>query len=187
MTIPLWNRFSGVLSVRHCTAIISKPKRIFSEALTRIWHSTMRDDRILFLWTRHLLNLKPIIITYIKESRTFKLNNDGSKMKRFICSCTGIWIFSKMVFSLKEIPTLQKYRRKFSILQRKSPFLQKKRPWNWTTMVHISRSIHMAAPDRLELTTLRLTAECSTDWAKGQYGCGNYLTFRGEKPKVLSA
>ena len=55
----------------------------------------------------------------------------------------------------------------------------------------------MAAPDRLELTTLRLTAECSTCWAKGQYfgflqsqvfnGCSNNLSSRAVSSKVLSA
>ena len=56
----------------------------------------------------------------------------------------------------------------------------------------------LAAPDRLELTTLRLTAECSTDWAKGQFGilyfykirfngCSNNLSSRAVSSKVLSA
>ena len=60
------------------------------------------------------------------------------------------------------------------------------------------RLTKMAAPDRLELTTLRLTAECSTDWAKGQYsriifiirhfpGSGSYLFSRAVARKVFSA
>ena len=56
----------------------------------------------------------------------------------------------------------------------------------------------MAAPDRLELTTLRLTAACSTYWAKGQcrilhlykirfFGCSNNLSSRAVSSRVFSA
>ena len=55
----------------------------------------------------------------------------------------------------------------------------------------------LAAPDRLELTTLRLTAACSTYWAKGQClvsletkvfnGCSNNLFSRTVASQVFSA
>ena len=65
-------------------------------------------------------------------------------------------------------------------------------------MVLISRSVHMAAPVRLELTTLGLTVRCSTDWAKEQFpGCrlrqpfflksGDDLSSRSVSRQVLSA
>ena len=55
----------------------------------------------------------------------------------------------------------------------------------------------LAAPDRLELTTNRLTADCSTYWAKGQClafykakifnGCSNNLFSRTVASQVFSA
>ena len=44
----------------------------------------------------------------------------------------------------------------------------------------------MAAPGRLELSTLRLTAACSTDWAKGQWKVATTYP-PGVEAQVLSA
>ena len=50
------------------------------------------------------------------------------------------------------------------------------------------KTTHLAPPARLERATTRLTAECSTDWAKEDYQCRHWSTFPGRhQPSIIDA
>ena len=55
------------------------------------------------------------------------------------------------------------YNKKFSL--ETSIFLHEKRPWNWTFIVHVSRSIHMELLGGFEPPTSSLPRTRSTNWA----------------------
>ena len=53
------------------------------------------------------------------------------------------------------------------------------------TLIEIDKSDLMAPPVWLEQTTLRLTAACSTDWAKEEYKCWHCSIFPGSHPPSI--